>query len=91
MDPIRPLTIQKKKSLPAISKSADKICKEYEDQNIAVIHAPREIDWMISVMKYLHEFDQSFPDRVQESFGLTQMGANNMFSFGGRGSPDYLN
>ena len=33
VDPVRPLTIQEKKSLPAIDKSADKICRQYEDQN----------------------------------------------------------
>lgn len=91
VDPIRPLTIQKKRTLPGITKAADSICKEYEGQNIAVIHAPREMDWMIAVMKYLHECDQAFPDRVQESLGLTQSYANNLFSFSDRGAPDYLN
>lgn len=90
VDPVRPLTIQNKKTLPGINKAADAICKEYEDQNIAVIHAPREMDWMIAVMKYLHECDQVFPDRVQESFGLTR-NANSLYSFNDRGSSDYLN
>jgi len=91
VDPVRPLSIQKKKSLASITKAADKICKEYEDQNIAVIHAPRESDWMISVMKYLHECDRAFPDKVQESFGLTQMNSNLPFSLGSGGVPDLLN
>ncbi|GJL78277.1 MAG: hypothetical protein NPINA01_12660 [Nitrospinaceae bacterium] len=91
VDPVRPLTIQKKKTLPAVGKAADKICKEYEDQNIAVIQAPRDADWMISVIKYLHEFDRSFSDPVQESLAVAQMNANHLFSFGGRGSPDTLN
>lgn len=88
VDPVRPLTIQEKKSLPAITVSADKICKEYEDQNIAVIQAPGEKDWMIAVMKYLNECDNAFPDPVQES--LSQ--ARNLFSFGGeRGTTGYMN
>ncbi len=91
VDPVRPLTIQKKKTLPGITKTADLICKEYEDQNIAVIHAPRDADWMISLMKYLNECDQAFPDRIQESFGLTQRNANNLFSFSNRGASDTLN
>jgi hypothetical protein len=91
VEPIRPLTIAKKRSLPGIGKAADSICKEYEDQNIAVIHAPRETDWMIAVMKYLHECDQVFPDSVQESLGLTQRNTNRLFSFSDRGASDYLN
>ena len=42
-----------------------------------------EADWMIAVMKYLHDCDQAFPDRLQESLGLTQRNANNLFSFFG--------
>lgn len=91
VDPVRPLTIQKKKTLSAIGKAADVICKEYEEQNIAVIHAPSETDWIISVMKYLNECDQAFPDRVQESFRLTQFNPGSPFSLGGGDSPDYLN
>lgn len=90
VDPVRPLTIKKKKTLPGITKTADSICKEYEDQNIAVIHAPREEDWMIAVMKYLHECDQAFPDQVQESLRLTRANTN-MYSFSDRGASDYLN
>lgn len=91
VDPVRPLTIQEKKSLPPIAISADKICREYEDQNIAVIQAPRENDWMIAVMKYLNECDQAFPDPVQESLNQVR-NQGNLFSFGGdRGSSGYLN
>ena len=91
VDPVRPLTIQEKKSLPPVATSADKICREYEDQNIAVIQAPRENDWMIAVMKYLNECDQAFPDPVQESLNQVR-NQGNLFSFGGdRGSSGYLN
>lgn len=91
VDPVRPLTIQEKKSLPPIATSADNICREYEDQNIAVIQAPRENDWMIAVMKYLNECDQAFPDPVQESLNQVR-NQGNLFSFGGdRGSSGYVN
>lgn len=68
VEPMRPLTISVKKQLNAIGQAADKICKEYESQNIAVIHAPHENDWVISVMTYLHDCDKNFPDSVQQSF-----------------------
>jgi len=91
VDPVRPLTIQEKKSLPAIDKSADKICRQYEDQNIAVIQAPRENDWVIAVMKYLNECDRAFPDPVQASFGQAR-NQENLFSFGPNpGSTGYMN
>jgi hypothetical protein len=91
VDPVRPLTIQEKKSLPAINTSQDKICREYEDQNIAVIQAPRENDWVIAVMKYLNECDQAFPDPVQASLNQAR-NQSNLFSFGGdHGSTGYIN
>ena len=68
VEPMRPLTISIKKQLNAIGQAADQICKEYESQNIAVIHAPHENDWVISVMTYLHDCDQHFPDTVQQTF-----------------------
>lgn len=66
-DPLRPINITEKKTYGPFSKAADKICKEYETQNIAVIQAPRESDWLISVLKYLNECDQHFPDQVQQA------------------------
>ena len=67
VDPSRPLSIIKKETHHG-KKSVDKIFSEYEDANIAIIRAPRETDWMISVMKYLNDCDQSFPDSVQQAF-----------------------
>ena len=67
VDPLRPLSIIKKETHHG-KKSVDKIFSEYEDANIAIIRAPRETDWMISVMKYLNDCDQSFPDSVQQAF-----------------------
>lgn len=91
VDPVRPLTIQEKKTLPAIDQTKDKICREYEDQNMAVIQAPRENDWMIAVMRYLNECDKAFPDPVQASLSQAR-NQGDLFSIGGdRGSTGYLN
>ena len=79
VDPLRPLTIIKKETYSG-KKGADKIFSEYEDVNIAIIRAPHETDWMISVMKYLNECDQSFPDSVQQAF-MSQSSKND-FSLG---------
>lgn len=68
LDPIRPLKISEKKSVPLTARTTDQICREYENQNIALIQAPRDADWAIAVMKYLHECDQVFPDLIQETF-----------------------
>ena len=92
VDPVRPLTIHEKKSLPAIEKSADNIFREYEDQNIAVVQAPRDNDWMIAVMKYLNECDKAFPDPVQQSLGQARTNQESLFSLGGgKGSTNYMN
>ena len=79
VDPFRPLTIVKKDNY-AGGKGPDKICKEYENINIAIIRSPHETDWMISVMKYLNECDQNFPDPVQQAF--SGRSSNNIFSLG---------
>ena len=68
IDPLRPLTIIKKDTLPGTTRMSDQICKDYEEENIAVIESPNESDWMIAVMKYLSECDRVFPDAVQEAF-----------------------
>jgi hypothetical protein len=67
VDPLRPLTVIKKDKYSG-KKGADKIFKIYESANIAIIRSPHESDWMISVMKYLNECDQNFPDPVQQIF-----------------------
>ena len=77
VDPLRPLTIIKKETYYG-KKGADKIFSEYEDVNIAIIRTPHETDWMISVMKYLNDCDQNFPDSVQQAF-LSQS-TKNVFS-----------
>ena len=89
VDPLRPLTVVKKENY-AGKKGPDKICREYEDANIAIIRSPHETDWMISVMKYLNECDQNFPDPVQQKF--LGRSSNNIFSLEqNRSSSDRLN
>ncbi len=73
VDPLRPLTIKKRDTLPGVSRASDQICRDYEDKNIAVIHSPHESDWMIAVMKYLSECDRAFPDPVQEAFSRNSL------------------
>ncbi len=68
VDPLRPLTIKNRDTLPGISRASDQICRDYGEKNIALIHSPHESDWMIAVMKYLSECDRAFPDPVQEAF-----------------------
>ena len=82
VDPLRPLAIVKKENYSR-EKGADKIFNEYEDVNIAIIRAPHETDWMISVMKYLNECDQNFPDSVQQAF--VRQSSKNVFSYGKTG------
>ena len=82
MDPLRPLSIVKKENYSR-GKGVDKIFNEYEDVNIAIIRAPHETDWMISVMKYLNECDQNFPDSVQQAF--VRQSSKNVFSYGKTG------
>ena len=77
VDPLRPLTIIKKETYSG-KKGADKIFSEYEDVNIAIIRTPHETDWMISVMKYLNECDQNFPDPMQQAF--SRRSSNQIFS-----------
>ena len=75
VDPLRPLTIIKKETYHG-KKGADKIFSEYEDVNIAIIRTPHETDWMISVMRYLNECDQNFPDPVQQAFSRRSSNQN---------------
>jgi len=89
VDPLRPLTVIKKDTYMG-KKGADKICREYENVNVAIIRSPHETDWMISVMKYLNECDQNFPDPVQQAF--SSRSSSNIFSLGKtRSSSNRLN
>ena len=75
VDPLRPLTIIKKENYSG-KNGEDKVCGEYEEENIAIIRSPHETDWMISVMRYLNECDQNFPDPVQQAFSRGSFNEN---------------
>lgn len=62
VEPIRPISIVSRREGPAIDKTIHMIQKEYEDKNIAIIQAPDESCWGISILKYLNECDEYFPD-----------------------------
>ncbi|QPJ65957.1 MAG: hypothetical protein G3M78_11355 [Candidatus Nitrohelix vancouverensis] len=68
IDPVRPLTIEKKEVRDNHSKFESEICKQFENENIAILRAPKDADWMMAVMKYLHECDKAFPDQIQQAF-----------------------
>ena len=92
VDPLRPLAIKKRETVPGSSRAQDQICKDYEGQNIAIIHSPHESDWMIAVMKYLSECDQAFPDPVQEAFSQNSTLHGNFLSLeNSKPSSDRLN
>ena len=92
VDPLRPLSIKKRDTIPGASRALDQICKDYEDENIAIIHAPHESDWMIAVMKYLSECDRNFPDLVQEAFSRNSALPGDFLSMkNSTPSPDQLN
>ena len=92
VDPLRPLTIKKRETVPGASRAPDQICRDYEHLNIAIIHSPHESDWMIAVMKYLRECDQAFPDPVQETFSQNSTLHGNFLSLeNSKPSSDRLN
>jgi len=68
VDPLRPLTIEKKEIIAQASNSDSEICKRFENDNVAVIRAPEESDWGIAVLRYLHECDSVFSDSLIETF-----------------------
>lgn len=68
INPLRPLVIEEKRNEKGGAKVFDKIAREYESDNIALIHAPKEKDWPIAVLKYLTLCDQDFPDTTLQAF-----------------------
>ena len=72
IDPLRPLTIENKEEISKSSSAESAICKRFEDVNIAVIRAPEDSDWGISVLRYLHECDSMMSDSVIETFNYRQ-------------------
>ncbi len=68
INPLRPLVIEEKRKEEGGTKVIDKIVKEYESENIAIIQAPKDKDWPIAVLKYLTLCDKDFPDAALQAF-----------------------
>ena len=67
IDPVRPLKVFDKRTLPPSSRVRDEILELFEEKNIAVIETPDEKYWSLSVLKYLWECDRVFPDVLTET------------------------
>ena len=67
VDPVRPLKIFEKRTLPFSAHIEDEILEQFEEKNIAVIETPDERYWSLSVLKYLWECDRFFPDILTEA------------------------
>jgi len=67
VDPVRPFFIRSQKTAPTLKQAVKLVTKAYEKQNIAIIQSPDEKYWGISIIKYLHDFDRSFPDPVTQA------------------------
>ena len=67
IDPLRPLRIFDKRKGPHPSEASERIVEEFQEKNIAIIETPDESYWSLSVLKYLKECDQFFPDALTEA------------------------
>lgn len=67
IDPVRPLKVFDKRTLPPALDVRELILKEFEAKNVAVIETPDEKYWSLSVLKYLYECDRYFPDALTEA------------------------
>ena len=79
VDPLRPLSINFKKTV-SLSKGEKLIQENYADKNIAIIQTPNEKYWAISVLKYLNECDQFFPDFLSEAIKKGKLPINARFT-----------
>lgn len=79
VDPLRPLSISSKKTL-SMSKGEKLVQDNYADKNIAIIQTPDEKYWSISVLKYLNECDQFFPDTLTQAIKKGQLPVNVRFA-----------
>lgn len=80
IDPLRPLKIFEKRKGPSPSEATELIMEEFRDKNIAVIETPDEIYWSLSVLKYLKECDQFFPDVLTEALKKGRLPLKGYFS-----------
>ena len=80
IDPLRPLKIFEKRKGPPFPEAPEVILEEYRDKNIAVIETPDESYWSLSVLKYLKECDQYFPDSLTEALKKGKLPLKGYFS-----------
>ena len=80
IDPLRPLKIFEKRKGPPFPEATEVILEEYRDKNIAVIETPDESYWSLSVLKYLKECDQYFPDSLTEALKKGKLPLKGYFS-----------
>ncbi len=78
VDPLRPLSIELKKTVPK-SQGEKLVEKNYGEKNIAIIQTPNEKYWAISVLKYLNECDQFFPNFLNEAIRKGNLPINARF------------
>ncbi len=62
VSPLRPMTITDKRNVENTNRMRDNIFTEFGNTNIAIIETPDQSIWIVSVLKYLHECDEVFPD-----------------------------
>ena len=79
VDPLRPLSINFKKTVSSL-KGEKLLQDNYADKNIAIIQTPDEKYWAISVLKYLNECDQYFPDFLNDAIKKGQLPINARFT-----------
>ena len=80
IDPLRPLKVFEKRKGPPPGEAAETILEELQDKNIAVIQTPHESYWSLSVLKYLKECDQFFPDSLTEALKKGELPLKGYFS-----------
>jgi len=64
VSPLRPISINRKVEAESIGKMRDEVLEELEGRNVAIIETPDETAWSVSVLRYLNECDEMFPDPV---------------------------
>ncbi len=64
VSPLRPITITEKRKGPELSRMRDLSLEEFSDANVAIIETPDQEAWSLSVLKYLHQCDETLADPV---------------------------
>jgi len=62
--PLRPIEITRREEAESPGRLRDMVFTEFGGRNIAIIETPDEAAWSVSVLRYLHETDETLPDPV---------------------------